>query len=48
MKPTYAKLDAYVRAHRLTAMGNPWEVYLDDPDKTAPAQLRTEIYFPIQ
>jgi effector-binding domain-containing protein len=48
MTPTYAKLDAYAKAHRLEPRGAPWEVYIDDPDKTPAAQLRTEIYFPYQ
>lgn len=47
MRPTYAKLDAYRRAHRLQIAGEPWEVYLDDPDKTEPERLRTEIYLPV-
>jgi effector-binding domain-containing protein len=48
MKPTYQKLDAYAKAHRLAPDGYPWEVYLDDPGATAPDQLRTEIYFPFE
>lgn len=48
MRPVYAKLDGYRRAYRLDSAGEPWEVYLDDPDKTDPAQLRTEIYLPVK
>ena len=48
MTPTYAKLDAYAKAHRLEPRGSPWEVYIDDPDKTPAEQMRTEIYFPYQ
>ncbi len=28
--------------------GGPWEVYRDDPQTTAIAQLRTEVYYPLK
>jgi hypothetical protein len=46
MKPVYARIDAYLLAHRLKPSGGPWEVYVDDasvPD----AQRRTAIYYPL-
>jgi effector-binding domain-containing protein len=48
MGATYAKLDAYRRAHRMQIGGDPWEVYLDDPDKTEAERVRTEIYLPVK
>jgi effector-binding domain-containing protein len=48
MASTYAKLDAYIRAHRMQLAGEPWEVYLDDPDKTEIGSVRTEIYVPVR
>ncbi len=48
MRPIYARIDAYVAAHRLERSGGSWEVYLDDPATTPPDQMRTAIYYPLK
>jgi effector-binding domain-containing protein len=48
MKETYARIDAYMRAHRIEAAGGPWEVYLEPPNGANPAAARTEIWFPVK
>jgi effector-binding domain-containing protein len=48
MNQIYARIDAYVRAHRLVQAGGSWEVYLDDPLTTPPTAIRTDIYFPLK
>lgn len=46
LKPVYARIEAYMAAHRLVAAAGSWEVYLDDATLTNPAR-RTAIYYPI-
>jgi effector-binding domain-containing protein len=46
MKPTYARIEAYLLAHRLTPAGGSWEVYIDDPTTTPEDVRRTAIYYP--
>jgi effector-binding domain-containing protein len=48
MRPVYARIDAYVAAHRLERTGGSWEIYLDDPATTAAGQMRTAIYYPLK
>lgn len=48
MRPVYARIDAYVAAHRLEPTGGSWEVFLDDPATTPADQLRTAIYYPLK
>ena len=48
MRPIYARIDAYMAAHRLERSGGSWEVYLDDPATTPPDQMRTAIYYPLK
>ncbi|MEJ0023461.1 MAG: GyrI-like domain-containing protein [Alphaproteobacteria bacterium] len=48
MRPVYARIDAYVAAHRLERTGGSWEIYLDDPATTQPDQMRTAIYYPLK
>jgi effector-binding domain-containing protein len=47
LKPVYARIEAYMAAHRLEASGGSWEIYLDDPASVDPAR-RTAIYYPIK
>lgn len=47
MKPVYARIDAYMQAHRLTPSGGPWEVYVDDA-AVPEVQRRTAIYIPLK
>ena len=46
--PTLAALYAYVAEQGLAPAGPHTEVYLDDPGRTAPADLRTEIRVPVR
>lgn len=48
MRPVYARIDAYMAAHRLERTGGSWEIFLDDPATTPPAQMRTAIYYPLK
>lgn len=48
MRPVYARIDAYIAAHRLERAGSSWEIFLDDPAVTPPAQQRTAIYYPLK
>jgi hypothetical protein len=45
--PTLGALYAFVLAQGLTPAGPHTEVYLNDPSRTAPADLRTEIRVPV-
>jgi hypothetical protein len=45
--PTLAALYAFVADQGLTPTGAHTEVYLNDPSRTAPADLRTEIRVPV-
>lgn len=44
---TYGRMQAWIEGQGLTPSTTMWEAYLDDPDTTEPAQLRTEIYWPV-
>ena len=48
MAPTYGLIDAYKKAYALQDNGPSWEQYLNDPAKTPPAQLSTDIYVPVK
>jgi effector-binding domain-containing protein len=48
LKPVYARIEAYMEAHRLVASGASWEVYPDDPASTAADFRRTVIYYPLK
>jgi effector-binding domain-containing protein len=43
----YRELEQNLKAKGLAGCGDVWEVYLNDPDNTAPEALRTQIYWPI-
>lgn len=42
----YAAIDAYLAAHGRTGAGPVYEFYLNDPQTTPPAELRTKVVFP--
>jgi len=44
---TYAKLTAFMEKNGWKPAGPGMEIYLDDPQSTAPDKLRTEIYMPV-
>jgi effector-binding domain-containing protein len=44
---TYAKFEAYKQAHHYKPTGGAISWYVDDPSKVAPAELKTEIYWPL-
>lgn len=41
-------LEQELQARGLTGGGEVWEIYMNDPDDTPPAELLTEIYWPIE
>lgn len=43
----YKALEQELKNKGLAGCGDVWEVYLNDPDNTAPEALRTQIYWPI-
>jgi effector-binding domain-containing protein len=43
----YDSLNAWIAAHGLVMGAGPWESYVDDPAITDPAELRTEIWWPV-
>ena len=48
LKDTYARLRAWIEAEGLVAGVGPWESYVTDPSEvTDPAQLRTEVVWPL-
>ena len=47
IEPTYDELWAWLEKNNRKIAGNIREVYLNDPQKTAPEDLLTEIYAPI-
>jgi effector-binding domain-containing protein len=48
MTATYDLIDAYKKAYALQDNGPSWEQYLNDPAKTPPQQLSTDIYVPVK
>jgi len=47
-KPTIDRLHSYIAEHGFEAMGKHHEIYLNDPNRTQPARLRTVIRQPIR
>ncbi len=45
---TYTKMQEYMKANGLEENGYSWEEYIDDPEKVAPEELRTNIYYPVK
>lgn len=49
VQPAYAALYEWIESHGHQPSGDPWEVYLSDPNtEPDPATWRTEIYAPYQ
>lgn len=44
---TYGKISAYIDQNGWRMSGPPMEMYLDNPEETAPEELRTEIFLPV-
>lgn len=47
LSKAYKRLEQELSAQGFSGSGDTWEVYLNDPDNTPPAELRTQIYWPI-
>ena len=45
---TYGRMQGWLEGQGKTPSAVMWESYLDDPDETAPSELRTEIYWPAE
>jgi effector-binding domain-containing protein len=45
---TYAKMEAFVVAHKLQKNGRPWDVFVSDPGNVPQNELVTEVYFPVK
>lgn len=45
---TYGQMQAWLESQGKKPSAVMWESYLDDPDSTPPAELRTEIYWPAE
>jgi len=48
LKPTYAKLEAYMSAHGMRQGQVSWEHYVSDPGTTAPTDMITHIYIMLE
>jgi effector-binding domain-containing protein len=48
LRTSWDAIMGWVQSEGLTLNGAPWEVYVDDPTKVAPTELRTEIYIPVR
>jgi effector-binding domain-containing protein len=47
LRKTYGEMEAHFREESLPVPDLSWEVYVSDPDTTAPEDLLTEIYMPV-
>jgi len=48
MEPTYNALTEWIAKNGYEATGVAYEVYIDDPQKTSMAELKTQILFPLK
>jgi len=48
LSQTYDLMQRWVAAHERISSGPMWEVYLDDPNTTPMAELRTEVVIPLE
>jgi effector-binding domain-containing protein len=46
--PAYKALQQWMKTNGYTADGAPYEFYLNDPNNTPPAELQTQIVFPLK
>lgn len=45
---TYAKVEAFIVAHKLQKNGRPWDVFVSDPGNVPQNELITEVNFPVK
>lgn len=45
---TYAQIQDYLRAHGMSAAGDHWEQYINDPGSTPRDKLVTDVYWPVR
>jgi effector-binding domain-containing protein len=48
IQPVYKALQSWIKSNRYTATGVAYEVYLNDPGNTPPAELQTQVVFPLK
>jgi effector-binding domain-containing protein len=44
---SYQKMEKQMKEQGLRPADHMWEIYMNDPEKTAPAELVTELYWPV-
>ncbi len=48
LETTYAKVEAFMTAHRLQRNGRSWDAFVSDPGSTPEEELITEVYYPVK
>lgn len=48
LNETYAKIEAFMVAHKLEKNGRNWDSYVSDPGSTPQQELTTEVYYPVK